>query len=257
MSRTVTSAVSALSSCVANGHQSVHHVSSSPSKIPYGGFSPVRLQAGSPLRPSPERARSSARPAYTSHLSTLYAAQVLPASPSDPARVSHWTLRSGPCGQAALGSVVQTLQPRGPSLSRGLCCPARSPLLRPHLRLSVPPTGLSSSSRRVSCPLVSSGRGSERVPTLLRASLLSVPPPVPRWTPPLHLAVASRRTLAFAFFVEARHPHSCTRRFSCRSCHEAAKFASCYGPEDRLPFTDKGVYSRAFARWVTPCGRRV
>ncbi|MDB6068244.1 MAG: hypothetical protein JWR26_4452, partial [Pedosphaera sp.] len=38
--------VSALSGVVANGHQTVHSVSSTPSKIPYGGFSPVRLQTG-------------------------------------------------------------------------------------------------------------------------------------------------------------------------------------------------------------------
>jgi len=31
---------------VANGRQAVTHVSSPPSKIPYGGFSPVRLQIG-------------------------------------------------------------------------------------------------------------------------------------------------------------------------------------------------------------------
>ena len=36
-----------------NGHQTVHSVSSTPSKIPYGGFSPVRLQAGCQTRPSP------------------------------------------------------------------------------------------------------------------------------------------------------------------------------------------------------------
>ena len=47
MCRPVTSGVSALSGCVANGHQALHHVSSSPSKIPYGGFSPVRLQTAS------------------------------------------------------------------------------------------------------------------------------------------------------------------------------------------------------------------
>jgi hypothetical protein len=49
--RPVASGVSALSGCVANVHQAVHHVSSPPSKIPYGGFSPVRLQTG--LRPQP------------------------------------------------------------------------------------------------------------------------------------------------------------------------------------------------------------
>jgi len=44
MGRLVVSKVSALSSCVANANQTVHHVSCSLSKIPYGGFSPVRLQ---------------------------------------------------------------------------------------------------------------------------------------------------------------------------------------------------------------------
>jgi hypothetical protein len=49
MCRLVVSKVSALSSCVANDNQTLHHVSCSLSKIPYGGFSPVRLQ-GRPLR---------------------------------------------------------------------------------------------------------------------------------------------------------------------------------------------------------------
>jgi hypothetical protein len=39
MFRPVTSNVSALSGIVANGHQALHFVSSTPSKIPYGGFS--------------------------------------------------------------------------------------------------------------------------------------------------------------------------------------------------------------------------
>jgi hypothetical protein len=43
-------------SFVANGHQAVHHVSSSLSEIPYGGFSPVRLQTGRQRQPSPLRA---------------------------------------------------------------------------------------------------------------------------------------------------------------------------------------------------------
>ena len=53
MSRPVTSSVSALSGVVANGRRAMHHVSSSLSKIPYGGFSPVRLQIGLRPRPSP------------------------------------------------------------------------------------------------------------------------------------------------------------------------------------------------------------
>src|SRR3954451_1494001 len=42
----MTSGVSALWGFVANGHRAVRHVSSILSKIPYGGFSPVRLQTG-------------------------------------------------------------------------------------------------------------------------------------------------------------------------------------------------------------------
>jgi len=53
MFRPMTSDVSALSGIVANGHQAIHSVSSAPSKIPYGGFSPVRLQAGCQPCPSP------------------------------------------------------------------------------------------------------------------------------------------------------------------------------------------------------------
>ena len=50
----MTSSVSTLSGCVANGHQALHCVSSAPAKIPYGGFSPVRLQTRlTPRPPSP------------------------------------------------------------------------------------------------------------------------------------------------------------------------------------------------------------
>src|SRR3989442_1235908 len=51
MIRSMTSSVSALSGIVANGHQTIHFVSSAPSKIPYGGFSPVRLQTRLTPRP--------------------------------------------------------------------------------------------------------------------------------------------------------------------------------------------------------------
>jgi len=55
MLRPTTSNVAALSGIVANGHQAIHFVSSAPSKIPYGGFSPVRLQTRLTPRP-PSRA---------------------------------------------------------------------------------------------------------------------------------------------------------------------------------------------------------
>jgi hypothetical protein len=52
--RPTASDVSVLSDFVANGRHALHPVSSSPSKIPYGGFSPVRLQTES--RPQPSHA---------------------------------------------------------------------------------------------------------------------------------------------------------------------------------------------------------
>src|SRR2546427_1101796 len=51
MIRSMTSKVSALSGGVANGHQTIHFVSSAPSEIPYGGYSPVRLQTRLTPRP--------------------------------------------------------------------------------------------------------------------------------------------------------------------------------------------------------------
>ena len=44
--RPTASSVSALSGFVANGRRTLHSVFSPLSKIPYGGFSPVRLQTG-------------------------------------------------------------------------------------------------------------------------------------------------------------------------------------------------------------------
>ena len=52
MIRPMTSDVSALSGFVANRSPGHAFVSSAPSKIPYGGFSPVRLQTGCQQRPS-------------------------------------------------------------------------------------------------------------------------------------------------------------------------------------------------------------
>jgi len=56
MFRSMNSNVSTVSSFVSKGPiQTLHHVSCSLSKIPYVGFSPVRLQTGIQLRPSMTR----------------------------------------------------------------------------------------------------------------------------------------------------------------------------------------------------------
>src|SRR5687767_5452032 len=62
----------------ASSREEAHHmnpyrsrrVSSSLSKIPYGGFSPVRLQTGFQPRPSPTMPSLSVRPSYTQTPST-------------------------------------------------------------------------------------------------------------------------------------------------------------------------------------------
>ncbi len=75
MFRLAASNVSAVSGFVANGRQTVHHVSCSPSKIPYVGFSPVRLQTGSRPRPSSERPRVKLRANLRLEHTDLYATQ--------------------------------------------------------------------------------------------------------------------------------------------------------------------------------------
>ena len=108
MIRSMTSNVSALSGIVANGHQAIHFVSSAPSKIPYGGFSPVRLQTRlTPRPPSPARPRWLIG-RYCSYL-----------------RPQRW-IRNRSCDQTAPQSSDLNRESSGPWLPCWLCCPAGS-----------------------------------------------------------------------------------------------------------------------------------
>src|ERR1700716_1297252 len=108
MIRQMTSNVSALSSCVANSHQAIHFVSSAPSKIPYGGFSPVRLQTR--LRPRPP---SQARPRRLIGRHCRYLR---------PQRF----IRRRSCDQAAPRTSDHDHGSSGPWLPSRFCCPAGS-----------------------------------------------------------------------------------------------------------------------------------
>ena len=108
MLRPMTSAVSALSGIVANGHQAIHSVSSAPSKIPYGGCSPVRLQAGCQPRSSPPAGGFNAATVAISSVRVLF--------------------RSRACGPAALTASDTTHRPSGPWLRQRFCCPPASSL---------------------------------------------------------------------------------------------------------------------------------
>ena len=110
MFRPMTSNVAALSGIVANGHQTLHFVSPAPSKIPYGGFSPVRLQTRLTPRP-PSRALS--RPLISRYCWYLR-----------PRRL----IRSRASVQAAPKTSDHNRGSSGPWLPDRLYCPASSSL---------------------------------------------------------------------------------------------------------------------------------
>jgi len=236
--RTVTSDVSAVSSFVANSRQSMQHVSSSLSKIPYVGFSPVRLQTGIQPRPSLARIGLSARSAFTHSLPTYTWPKLLAQRGASPQPC--WFFRDRAEAQAALPSLLPTaLQSRGPWLANGLCCPIGSSLTTASSE-TLDPSHRFMSYYDGSLPYDLVWAGIERLPNLLRVSLPSVPSSVPRWTERLHMTVSSPFALAFAISTQARHPQPHTRRFSRGKRNEAAKFALCYGPEGSLALHRQG-----------------
>jgi hypothetical protein len=203
MVRSMTSVVSTVSGFVANGHQTMRYVSCSPSKIPYGGFSPVRLQTGIEPQPSLSRKRVKREARMRRLFDTLYVAKA-----------------------AVSGSYSH-------SLWRGILAdPSYSgaPVQRPLARLRVIMSrwvfayyGLIRGSRPA-CRLIffiqqalalrpPSGRARE-IPQFTPHVFSFVPPSVPRQTWRLLMTVASPPALAFTHFVGARHLFLHARRFS-------------------------------------------
>lgn len=226
MCRSVASDVSALSSVVANGHQTMQHVSSSLSKIPYGGFSPVRLQTGSPRRPS--RGPTGPR---------LYAAQVWP---SNPVAIP---------GNSA-GRLSPHLPSRGPWLASGLCCPAGSSLTMASSETLVSSRRLMLYTAGLCGPTTSHGR--PEVPQFTLPVSTHVPHSVPRQTVRLLVTVTSPHILASAIFVVARHPLHPQNPGPCGVCNEAASFALCYGPLGLLALPRPGLLLSSFHPWWSP-----
>ena len=224
------------------------HVSSSLSKIPYGGFSPVRLQTGIQPRPSSKMPSLSARPAFP-HTLGIY---TWLKSPS-PKRAF---FRKGTFVQAELPlsyknhPVQRSLAPPRVMLSRRIL--AYYDLIRASLPL--PPVYVLSSGPLL-CGLV--WAGNEKVPNLSCLSFPIVPSSVPRrlgdclrlllhrplWpSPSLHKVGARLPTLAG----------------SLRGLrNEAAKFALCYGPMRLLALLRQGHLHSSFHLLVTLWGCRV
>ena len=201
-------------------------LSSSPSKIPYGEFSPVWLQTGIPRRPSPTRSGSSRHPApaYYTRLKSLSRKRA--------------TSRSGTFVQTALSPSDRTLPSRGPWLASGFCCPAG-------WTLTMTSSETLGSPGATYCFAVRSSLGRE----------------VPQFTLPVSFFRAVFRTpvdrtiaLGCSFIVRFGLPHLC--RGSASTSH-ALRFqrgpvtrlqSSLYATarKNRWPCTGQGVYVRAF-----------
>jgi hypothetical protein len=227
--RPTASDVSALWGFVANGRQTLHDVSFSPSKIPYGGFSPVRLQAG--LSDVNLHPRGNAAAAYMT--------PVVRASPGTALPHCVGTVRRsrGLSGPEALGSPAGCVVPPGRRL------------LRPHPRLRPAPAALGLAIRR------RASRGPQG-PQFTPRILLPVPSPIPRRigrcgtirVPPASAFAQSEMGSASARLRANRYVRG--------SGFEAAEFALCCGPGSCSPRTDRGFYIRACVQEVASVERR-
>ena len=226
-------------------------VSSSPSKIPYGGFSPVRLQTGSgiPPRSSPPRSNLRARPAYGRHPLAYTRLQF-----RSPQRGNDY--RNGTCVQAALPTsdvnlpVQRSLAPQRVILSRRLL--AYYDLIRAS-RLPLPVYVFAVRS----LPLGLVRAGAEKVPNLSCRSLTACRLLYPgSWrTAPgccliphigLPLEGTGSATAWPRLPVISRGPPN-----------EAVEFASAAARCLASLATGPDVYVRAFISWVTPLKCRI
>jgi len=212
-------------------------VSSSLSKIPYGGFSPVRLQTGIQPRPSSTMLSLSDRPAYTQSPRIYTRLKSL-----SPKRA---LFRSGTFVQAGLSlsytdhPVQRSLAPQRVMLSHRLV--AYYDLIRASLPL--PPVYVLSSG---SLPVDRLGAGEEKVPNLSCLSFPIVPSSVPR-----RLSDCNRLLLHRSLWPSPSS-HKVGVRISTLAgpmrgwCNEAAKFASCYGPMELLALLRQGRLHSSF-----------
>ena len=220
-------------------------VSSSLSKIPYSGFSPVRLQTGFQPRPSSNMLSLSARPAFTQPRWTYTRLKF---------RSQQRALfRSGTCVQAVLSPsypnypVQRSLAPQRVMLSHRII--AYYSLMR--ASRSLPPVYVLSSG---SLPYGLVWAGNEKVPNLSCSSFPIVPSSVPRrlddclrllldrplWPSPSSQKVGVRMTTLAG-----------TLR---GSCNEAVKFARCYGPMELLALLRQGRLLSSFHLLGHPLG---
>jgi hypothetical protein len=230
MIRPMASNVSALSGIVANGHQALHFVSSAPSKIPYGGFSPVRLQTRLKQRPP---SRTQRRSLIGRHYRYL---------------VSRRFVRSRSCDQAAPGTSDHDRESSGPWLPVRLCCPVGSSLT---MATSVP---LHASRRlmvyaRLASRLRASGRGSPIYSVNPCAHAAARTPVVPtRVADDFSRVGESLRPICTgSATTNPTNPDRVGSVTKLQRSLDATAWRACW------PCSGQDVYDRAFVGRVTPC----
>jgi len=176
------------------------HVSCSPSKIPYVGFSPVRLQTGIQLRPSLTRLWLKSE-ALMHHIpDNLYTAKA-----EKPCSSSPKAFLSEPAASTALP--VQR-----PLALQVLCCHSGSSPNMASSETVCPSRRLIFFVRRVFALRPRMG-WNRQLPQFAPRTCHIVPPSVPRRSVRVHLVVSSPNVLAFATLASARQPQAHTRRF--------------------------------------------
>lgn len=168
------------------------HVSCAPSKIPYVGFSPVRLQTEIRPRPSRNGIEVKHKACMRSAPHRLYVTKVLAPEPCSPRA-------------CRAGSVARTTRSRGPWLPGRFCCPPSSSLtmassetLTCFLRLIFFVRRIFALRPRLGCR--------RELPQFKQRVCSTAPSPVPRLAGRLLLVISSPTTMALSFFAQARRP---------------------------------------------------
>jgi len=228
MIRPMTSGVSALSGIVANGHQAIHFVSSAPSKIPYGGFSPVRAPNG----------LSAADLRGASH---LYAATVEVSSVSV-------VFRSRTCVRRHSRLLTPLARPVALGSASGYSVSQPHRLLWPHPSFCAAPLAL--------CLISSGSEAAQKVPTFIRQSLLTCRRPYSDGSS--DRARIQTTGLAFTHLAEVRQPYLSTHQTTCGGFNEAATFGFMLRPVSLLAPLWTGTFTAELALGqIAPAIRRL
>lgn len=180
------------------------HVSCSPSKIPYVGFSPVRLQTGIQLRPSLRGLWLKSEAPMHHILHNLYAAKAEKPCPY------------GPKAFLSEPAVSTALPVQRPLALQALCCRSGSSPSMASSETLYPSRRLICFVRRVFALRPRMG-WNRQLPQFAPRTCHIVPSSVPRRSVRVHLVVSSPTVLAFTTLASARQPQSHARRLS-RGC---------------------------------------